>query len=100
MMTTVAKTISATTAGRHLSEILDAVEHDGQEFLVERHGRDVARITPARAAVRTARWSDVVAILERLPRPDALFRHDLVAVRRRRGRLPRDPWARSSTRRS
>ncbi|TMD59550.1 MAG: type II toxin-antitoxin system Phd/YefM family antitoxin [Chloroflexi bacterium] len=100
MIRVVAKTISATTAGRRLSEILDAVEHNREEFIVARHGQDVARIAPAGAPVRTARWSDVLAILERLPRPDSQFRRDITAARRRRAGLPRDPWARSSTRRS
>ena len=42
--------LTATDAARRFSELLDAVEQRGESFLVERHGRAVARIGPARAA--------------------------------------------------
>jgi prevent-host-death family protein len=35
----------------HLSEVLDAVEH-GQTVVVTRHGKPIARISPAEAAER------------------------------------------------
>ena len=42
--------ISATDASRRFSELLDAVEHDGESFVVVRRGRAVARIVPAPSA--------------------------------------------------
>jgi antitoxin (DNA-binding transcriptional repressor) of toxin-antitoxin stability system len=44
------KDISATEAARSFSEVLDAVEHRHETFVVIRKGRSVARITPAVAA--------------------------------------------------
>lgn len=41
------KSVSATEAARRFSDVLDAVETDGESFLVLRHGRPVARIGPA-----------------------------------------------------
>lgn len=41
------KRLSATEAARTFSDVLDAVEADGETFLVLRHGRPVARIEPA-----------------------------------------------------
>jgi len=38
--------ISATEAGRHFSEVLDAVEHRHESFVVVRKGRSIARIVP------------------------------------------------------
>lgn len=39
--------ISATEAARRFSEILDAVEHRGENFVIVRKGRPVARMGPA-----------------------------------------------------
>lgn len=39
--------ISATEAARRFSEILDAVEHRGESFVIVRKGRPVARMGPA-----------------------------------------------------
>lgn len=95
-----AKTISATTAGRQLSEILDAVEHRGEEFVVERRGRAIATLGAAATAPRRITWGELLGALADMPRPDERFARDLAEIRRRQGRPPRDPWARSSTRRS
>jgi antitoxin (DNA-binding transcriptional repressor) of toxin-antitoxin stability system len=40
------KKISATEAARGFSTLLDAVEHDGETFVVVRGGKGVARIEP------------------------------------------------------
>jgi prevent-host-death family protein len=42
--------ISATEAARRFSEILDAVEHRGESFVIVRKGRPVARMGPATKA--------------------------------------------------
>jgi prevent-host-death family protein len=39
--------ISATEAARRFSDILDAVEHRGESFVIVRKGRPVARMGPA-----------------------------------------------------
>ncbi|MBK6885841.1 MAG: type II toxin-antitoxin system prevent-host-death family antitoxin [Tetrasphaera sp.] len=40
-------TITARDASRGFSTLLDRVEHDGEEYTVERDGRVIARIVPA-----------------------------------------------------
>jgi antitoxin (DNA-binding transcriptional repressor) of toxin-antitoxin stability system len=42
--------VTATEAARRFSDVLDQVEHDGETFLVERHGRVIASVAPAAAA--------------------------------------------------
>jgi prevent-host-death family protein len=66
------KSISATEAARRFSDVLDAVESEGESFLVVRRGRAIARIEPAggghgsavkallRTAPRDPRWLDEV----------------------------------------
>ncbi len=64
------KEISATDAARGFADLLDAVEHRGETFVIRRNGELVARIEPARGAVgrsvkellvavtRDQRWAD------------------------------------------
>ena len=91
--------ITATAAAREFSDVLDRVEHGGDEFVVERHGRAVATIAPVTPA-RRARWGELLAVLDALPRPETAFVRDLEELRREQPRLPKDPWASSSIRRS
>lgn len=95
-----AKRITATTAARRLSDVLDDVEHSGDEFVVERHGRAVATIAPLRAGGRRATIGDLIRTLESLPRIDPDFARDLAEIRRRQPKLRTRSWPSSSTRRS
>ena len=70
------KDISATEAARRFSEVLDAVEHRRETFVVTRQGRSVARITPAVAASGRA-----VKDLLLAHRPDAAWEEELGAMR-------------------
>lgn len=72
--------ISATKAAREFSDILDRVEHAGEEFVVERHGRVVATISPATPGGRThVTIGDLLHALEGTPIPDATFIADMKA---------------------
>jgi len=44
------KEISATDAARGFSAMLNAVEHDGETFVVTRGGKGIARVEPAGGA--------------------------------------------------
>jgi prevent-host-death family protein len=64
------KEISATDAARGFADLLDAVQHRGESFVISRNGEIVARIEPAQgadgrsvkdllaAAPRDRRWAD------------------------------------------
>jgi prevent-host-death family protein len=68
--------ISATEAARRFSDLLDAVEHRGEEFTIVRRGAVVAQLTPA----TRGRGDDLKALLRR-HRPDDLWQDDLATVR-------------------
>jgi prevent-host-death family protein len=70
------KDLSATEASRRFSEVLDAVEHRRESFVVVRNGRPIARITPATVANGAA-----VAEFLRANRPDPKWEADLRALR-------------------
>lgn len=67
------KDITATEAARGFSEVLDAVEHRNESFVISRKGRIVARLEPASGVSgrilkailadnpRDAAWSDELA---------------------------------------
>jgi antitoxin (DNA-binding transcriptional repressor) of toxin-antitoxin stability system len=64
------KEISATEAARGFADLLDAVQHRGESFVLRRNGEIVARIEPAQGATgasvkellagvpRDRRWAD------------------------------------------
>lgn len=94
----VVKSISATTAAKRFREVLNDVEHRGEIFEVERHGRPVARIGPTqRVAHRGVSWKEALPLLSAGPTPDAEFPTDLEEVKRQVQRLAEDPCGRSST---
>jgi prevent-host-death family protein len=68
--------VSATDAARNFSDLLDAVEHRGEQYTIVRRGRPVARLQP----VPHGTGSDVKAAL-RTHRPDRTWAADLAAVR-------------------
>jgi antitoxin (DNA-binding transcriptional repressor) of toxin-antitoxin stability system len=72
--------ISATDAARGFADMLDAVQHDGESFVIRRNGEIVARVEPAHGAdgrsvkalilgaSRDARWAeDLRALRASLP---------------------------------
>jgi antitoxin (DNA-binding transcriptional repressor) of toxin-antitoxin stability system len=68
--------ITATEAARRFSDLLDAVEHDGERFTIIRHGSAIAQIEP----VSRGRGADAKSILRR-HRPDATWAGQLTEVR-------------------
>ncbi len=70
------KEVSATEAARGFADLLDAVQHRGESFVVRRNGRIVARIEPAVGADGRT----VKELLASSPR-DAAWRDDLRSLR-------------------
>jgi antitoxin (DNA-binding transcriptional repressor) of toxin-antitoxin stability system len=79
---------------RAFSERLDDIEHDGSTFLIERHGRPVAVLMPARPEFKRRTWGEVVEALEAGPGPDPDFAKDMEAVIDSIGPMPTNPWDR------
>ena len=68
--------VSATDAARRFSDLLDAVEHQGEQFTVVRRGKAIAHIEP----VSRGRGADVKALL-RGSHPDRAWARQLDDVR-------------------
>lgn len=85
--------VSATEAVRTFSDLLNRIRYRGEEFLVERGGEPVCRMTPA-TAPRRLTLRDLASLLRQLPSPDAEYASDVRRAARSQGRLPRSPWGR------
>jgi antitoxin (DNA-binding transcriptional repressor) of toxin-antitoxin stability system len=85
--------VSATVAARTFSDLLNRIRYRGEEFVVERAGEAICRMTPA-APVKAPSLRDLASLLQELPRPDAGYASDVRKVSRRQGRRPRSPWGR------
>ncbi len=70
------KDVSATDAGRRFSDMLDAVEHDGESFTIVRHGKPVARLAP----VVSPSGSRLKEVLRSAP-PDEQLAADIAEAR-------------------
>lgn len=71
------KEIPATEAARNFSDVLDAVEHRGEEFAIRRRGKVVAKLVPAESRSTLTTLSE---ILKRYP-VDEDYWKDIVEVR-------------------
>jgi prevent-host-death family protein len=68
--------ITATDAARNFADLLDAVEHRGEDFTIVRRGKVIAHLEP----MARGRGTDIKAMLRR-HRPDRAWADDLDAVR-------------------
>jgi len=85
--------VSATEAVRTFSDLLNRIRYRGEEFVVERAGEAVCRMTPA-APPRRLTLRELTALLREIPGPDADYASDVRRAVRNHGRVPRSPWAR------
>jgi antitoxin (DNA-binding transcriptional repressor) of toxin-antitoxin stability system len=85
--------VSATEAARTFSDLLNRIRYRGEEFVVERGGEAICRMTSAGPSIGlTAR--QLASHLRELPPVDDAFASDVRAAARKQGRLPRSPWGR------
>lgn len=68
--------ISSTDAARRFADMLDAVEHRGENFTIVRRGKAIAHLEP----VRSGRGADVKQVLSSRP-TDRAWGKDLAAMR-------------------
>lgn len=81
------KTLTATEASRHFSDLLDAVER-GETIIIVRGSRPVAEVGPARR--RTG--ADLRSALADVPPPDDAFSRDIAEAVALLNSEVGDPW--------
>ncbi|MSO30117.1 MAG: type II toxin-antitoxin system Phd/YefM family antitoxin [Acidobacteria bacterium] len=85
-------TISATELARRLGDVLARVRYRQEAFVVERNGRAVAHIVPARAGAADATLADALTAWSGAAPRDAALAGDLERVGAA-DRPPVNPWA-------
>jgi antitoxin (DNA-binding transcriptional repressor) of toxin-antitoxin stability system len=85
--------ISATDAVRTFSDLLNRIRYRGEEFVVERAGDPVCRMTPA-APPRRMTLGEFSSLLREIPGPDAGYTPVVRRAARGQGKLPPSPWER------
>jgi antitoxin (DNA-binding transcriptional repressor) of toxin-antitoxin stability system len=85
--------VSATEAVRSFSDLLNRIRYRGEEFVVERAGEPVCRMTPA-APTKRMSLRALIALLREIPKADASYASDVRRAARSQGRPPRTPWER------
>jgi prevent-host-death family protein len=63
--------ISATEAARSFSELMNRVRYRGESFIVERSGKPICEIVPARPPKFSG--AELASLLRSLPKPDAEY---------------------------
>jgi antitoxin (DNA-binding transcriptional repressor) of toxin-antitoxin stability system len=63
--------ISATAAARSFSDLMNRVRYRGESFIVERGGKPICEILPARPAKFSG--AELANLLRSLPKPDKEF---------------------------
>ncbi len=90
----VPKKISATDAARSFADVLTRVSHRGEEFIVERGGEPVCRISPVGPATRSTA-GDLARAVAAISWPDAEYFAILRDLVRKQDKISlEDPWAR------
>jgi antitoxin (DNA-binding transcriptional repressor) of toxin-antitoxin stability system len=72
---------------------LNRIRYRGEDFVVERAGEAICRMTPA-APAKAPTLQDLASLLREIPKPDAAYASDVRRASRSQGRRPRSPWGR------
>jgi antitoxin (DNA-binding transcriptional repressor) of toxin-antitoxin stability system len=88
-----AKKISATDAARSFSDVVARVRYRGEEFVVEKGGEAVCRISPMGPVnAGKSTLGDLMKVLRDLPAVDDDYRKTVRAAMRKQGKTPGSPW--------
>jgi len=85
--------VSATEAVRTFSDLLNRIRYRGEEFVVERAGEPICRMTPA-GPTKPLSLRELATLLREIPKADDGYASDVRRAAKGQGRLPRSPWER------
>jgi len=84
--------ISATEVARKLSDIINRVVYRGEEFIVERGGEPVCKISPV--GPRRYTKAELVEFFKTTPKIDDEYLDILEDITRNQQPVPESPWSR------
>jgi antitoxin (DNA-binding transcriptional repressor) of toxin-antitoxin stability system len=86
------KKISATEAARSFSDVVARVHYRGEEFVIEKGGEAVCKISPVGQGAAKSTIADVLSVLEQLPGVDDGYKEAVLEVARKQPKTPKSPW--------
>ncbi len=89
-----AQRISATEAARSFSDVVSRVRYRNEEFVVEKGGEAMCRITAVGRRSSRSTIGDLLKLFEELPPFDQEYRKTVSALANHQEKLPRSPWGR------
>jgi antitoxin (DNA-binding transcriptional repressor) of toxin-antitoxin stability system len=87
-----AKKITASEAARSFSDVVARVHYRGEEFVVEKGGVAVCRISPVGQGAPKSTLGDLLGFLDSMPPVDDGFKEVVLEATRKQPKLPRSPW--------
>lgn len=84
--------ISATEAVRSFSELMSRVRYRGESFIVERGGKPICEILPARPPKFSG--AELAKLLRSLPKPDAEYLRMVEDLAAKQPRVAESGWQR------
>lgn len=84
--------ISATEAVRSFSELMSRVRYRGESFIVERGGKPICEILPARPPKFSG--AELAKLLRSLPKPDAEYLRIVEDLAAKQPRVAESGWQR------
>jgi hypothetical protein len=88
----VPKKISATEAARSFSDVVARVHYRREEFVVEKGGEAVCKISPVGPGASKSTIADLLTILGELPGVDDGYRESVRDAVRKQPKTPKSPW--------
>jgi antitoxin (DNA-binding transcriptional repressor) of toxin-antitoxin stability system len=82
--------ISATSAARNLSDLINKVRYRSEEFIIERGGEPVCRLSPL---VAVCKGADLKKLMSTLSKPDPPFWDAVEEAVKHQPELPGAPWS-------
>jgi len=84
--------ISATDAVRSFSELMNRIRYRGESFIVERGGKPICEILPARPPQFSG--AELAKLLRSLPKPDSEYLADLEDLIAKQPTVAESGWQR------
>ncbi len=81
---------TATKAARDFSDLLNRVHYRGEEFVIERNGEPICRMSPVER--RFVKGSALLDYLKSAPKADPDFASDLEEIRAAQPAVPDPRW--------
>jgi len=84
--------LTATQTARQFSELMNRVHYRGESFIVERGGKPICEIVPARPAKFTG--GELAELLQSLPKPDEEYLEVVEKLAAKQPKVAASKWPR------